>query len=167
PGPEILRVNFDDGYRVCTDHPFHYQIDPEVRHVDFLPPIDMPEAQQFSSATPQQAASISSAAGRHTNLISSHHSGVYSQPMLMDSPVGLTAFDGLTALRYVSYGAPTRRPYPKGIPSGGIPVYVTGRNFSIIQRPQIYVELAGKTYNGSCELLSDTRLRCQSPSVPA
>jgi hypothetical protein len=88
-------------------------------------------------------------------LTDSHHSAA----ALGDLPA---------ALKYVSYGTTigSRRGYPKGIPSGGVYVFVTGSNLSIVRRPMIYVIVAGQQFNGTCVLLSDTRMRCESPAVP-
>lgn len=68
---------------------------------------------------------------------------------------------------YQQYSSPRRSGQIKGIPSGGIDIYAAGYNFSVIAQPLIYVEFNGTRFNNTCELLSDTQLKCKSPSVPS
>lgn len=53
----------------------------------------------------------------------------------------------------------------KGIPSGGIKIYVRGTNFHSIQAPQFYVIYNGKSFYSQCKVLSQTQMLCLSPTI--
>lgn len=53
----------------------------------------------------------------------------------------------------------------KGIPSGGIKIYVRGTNFHIIKMPQFFVLYDGKSIYSQCKVLSQTRMECLSPAI--
>lgn len=55
---------------------------------------------------------------------------------------------------------------PKGIPAGGIAIYVRGKNFTSIQEPRFYVVIDGIKYNSSCQVENATEMNCLSPYVP-
>ncbi|KAG9510737.1 Plexin-A1, partial [Fragariocoptes setiger] len=57
---------------------------------------------------------------------------------------------------------------PRGIPAGGITVYVRGKNFVCIQQPRFYVIVDGVKYNSSCHVApeSPNEMKCSSPMVP-
>lgn len=55
---------------------------------------------------------------------------------------------------------------PKGIPAGGITIYVKGKNFSSIKEPRFYVLVGTTRYNSSCQVDNATEMTCLSPFVP-
>lgn len=55
---------------------------------------------------------------------------------------------------------------PRGIPAGGIAVYVRGKNLMCIQEPRLYVIVDGVKYNSSCQVENASEMKCSSPSVP-
>ena len=190
-GPEKLVVKFDDGYRVSPDNQneFLYLDDPVVTLVDSQP-IKLAEPASsnlaaynsdayYSSFSNPQSAFLSSADQASAALDQSNYNHLLEKSRLMSNE-----FNQLPSLSlpYTMNGPPTGFPasYPtyqqysarrsgqiKGIPSGGIDVYAAGYNFSVIAQPLIYVELNGTRYNSTCEILSDTQLKCKSPAVPA
>ncbi|XP_074605238.1 plexin A [Brevipalpus obovatus] len=54
----------------------------------------------------------------------------------------------------------------RGIPGGGIRIYVKGTNLRSVQHPKFYVEVEGQKYLSNCSAESDTLMRCRSPTVP-
>jgi plexin A len=55
---------------------------------------------------------------------------------------------------------------PKGIPSGGIKINITGTNLGYIQKPEMYVYYEGKQYfSQACTILSQTNMVCKSPEI--
>ncbi|XP_008204796.2 plexin-A4 [Nasonia vitripennis] len=55
---------------------------------------------------------------------------------------------------------------PKGIPSGGIKISITGKNLGYIQKPEMYVYYEGKQYfSQACSILSQTNMICKSPEI--
>ena len=55
---------------------------------------------------------------------------------------------------------------PKGTPSGGIKISVTGTNLGYIQKPEMYVYYDGKQYlSQACSILSQTNMVCLSPAI--
>lgn len=56
---------------------------------------------------------------------------------------------------------------PKGIPAGGIKIYVHGTNLKIIQQPKMYVYYDDKTFIAHCAVLSNTDMECDSPVIDA
>lgn len=62
---------------------------------------------------------------------------------------------------------PTGQKTPKGIPAGGIKIYVHGTNLKIIQKPQMYVYYDDKTFVSHCTVLSNTDMECDSPVIDA
>lgn len=55
---------------------------------------------------------------------------------------------------------------PKGIPSGGIKISITGKNLGFIQKPEMYVYYEGKQYfSQACAILSHTQMICKSPEI--
>ncbi|KAF9803702.1 hypothetical protein SFRURICE_012001 [Spodoptera frugiperda] len=60
----------------------------------------------------------------------------------------------------------TQRKQPKGIPSGGISIKVTGQNFHTIQFPQIYVYHDNRPYIAPCNRIDyQSHLICESPGI--
>lgn len=55
----------------------------------------------------------------------------------------------------------------RGIPAGGIKIYVNGTNFKAIKKPQIYVNYDGKQFNSNCITIDDEHMKCDSPVIPA
>lgn len=61
--------------------------------------------------------------------------------------------------------------YFAGIPAGGISVTVVGNHFETIQRSQMFVFFANKTFSkrfeqtGECTVLSNTTMNCVSPKI--
>lgn len=53
----------------------------------------------------------------------------------------------------------------KSVQSGGIPMNVYGRDFSIIQRPQMIVWVGNKDYVGDCKRKRDSHLICYFPNI--
>lgn len=56
---------------------------------------------------------------------------------------------------------------PKGIPAGGIKIFVHGTNLRIIQNPKIYVHYDEKTFLSYCTALTNTEMECDSPIIDA
>lgn len=56
---------------------------------------------------------------------------------------------------------------PKGIPAGGIKIYVRGNKFKTIQNPQMLVYYEGETFTSKCIVLSDSQMECNSPVIDA
>lgn len=55
---------------------------------------------------------------------------------------------------------------PKGIPSGGIKISITGKNLKYIQEPKMYVYYEGKQYfSQNCTIWSHTQMTCESPEM--
>ncbi|XP_066584060.1 plexin-A4 [Prorops nasuta] len=54
---------------------------------------------------------------------------------------------------------------PKGIPAGGIKMYVTGKNLGFIQNPQMYVYYDGKMFTSDCEVQGENSMVCNSPTI--
>lgn len=55
---------------------------------------------------------------------------------------------------------------PKGIPSGGIKISITGKNLAYIQKPEMYVYYEGKQYfSQACTIISPTSMVCKSPEI--
>ncbi|XP_014213127.1 plexin-A4 [Copidosoma floridanum] len=55
---------------------------------------------------------------------------------------------------------------PKGIPSGGIKINVTGRNLGYIEKPEMYVYYEGKQFiSQACTIHSHTNMICRSPEI--
>ncbi|XP_015793671.1 plexin-A2 [Tetranychus urticae] len=55
---------------------------------------------------------------------------------------------------------------PKGIPSGGIRIFVKGTHLKSVRNPMLYVEVDGVKYNSTCVAETDADMKCKSPSVP-
>lgn len=55
---------------------------------------------------------------------------------------------------------------PKGIPSGGIRIFVKGSNLKSVKSPKFFVEVAGERYTSACLADTDSFMKCKSPSVP-
>lgn len=60
-----------------------------------------------------------------------------------------------------SHGADIR-----GIVSGGFTVHVRGDNLTIIQAPQMYVEVDKERFYSNCTVLKITEMKCETPAVP-
>lgn len=57
---------------------------------------------------------------------------------------------------------------PKGIPAGGIKIYVHGTNLRIIQDPRMYVYYDEKMFLSNCSALANTEyMECDSPVIDA
>lgn len=55
---------------------------------------------------------------------------------------------------------------PKGVPSGGIKISITGHNLLYIQKPEMYVYYEGKQYfSQACTILTQTNMVCKSPEI--
>lgn len=185
-GPEKLVVKFDDGYRVSPDNQneFLYLDDPVVTFVDSQP-IKMAEPSSsnlaaynsdayYSSFSNPQSAYLSAGDPTSSLLDQSNYNGLlengrmtndFNQLPSQSLPYTMNQQHAGSYPTYQQYSA-RRSGQIKGIPSGGIDVYVAGYNFSVIAQPLIYVELNGTRYNNTCEMLSDTQLKCKSPAVP-
>lgn len=62
---------------------------------------------------------------------------------------------------------PTGQKTPKGIPAGGIRIFVHGNNLKIIQKPKMYVYYEDKKFFSDCVALSNTDMECDSPAIDA
>lgn len=56
---------------------------------------------------------------------------------------------------------------PKGIPAGGIKIYVNGTNFEVIEKPKMDVYYGGKQFNSSCTTIYNELMECDSPVISA
>lgn len=56
---------------------------------------------------------------------------------------------------------------PKGVPAGGIKIFVHGSNLKIIQKPQMYVYYDDKIFISHCVALTNTEMECDSPVIDA
>lgn len=55
---------------------------------------------------------------------------------------------------------------PRGIPSGGIKISVTGKNLGYIEKPEMYVYYEGKQFiSQSCRIISHSNMICLSPEI--
>lgn len=52
----------------------------------------------------------------------------------------------------------------RGIPAGGINVTIEGRNFDVIQDPQMYVLFNGSKYTSPCNISSNDTMFCLTPN---
>ena len=74
----------------------------------------------------------------------------------VDDPVIISVESGVTGQTKI----------PKGIPSGGIKINITGKNLAYIQKPEMYVYYEGKQYfSQACDVLSQTNMVCRSPEI--
>ena len=64
-----------------------------------------------------------------------------------------------------SFGAGLLVQGPRGTPSGGSYAYVDGTQFTSVATPQIVIYYNGREYTGDCEVQSDVRLLCRSPTA--
>ncbi|XP_065576884.1 plexin-A4-like isoform X2 [Artemia franciscana] len=69
-------------------------------------------------------------------------------------------------VEYAESGVINSLRIPKGIPSGGITISVTGNHFDYIQDPRMYVEYHHMKFSSSCTVISKIRMECRSPAVP-
>lgn len=64
-------------------------------------------------------------------------------------------------------GSSNSQKTPKGIPAGGIKIFVHGMNLRIIQDPKMYVYYDEKMFLSHCIALSNTDMECDSPVIDA
>ncbi|CAN7944608.1 unnamed protein product, partial [Ixodes pacificus] len=53
----------------------------------------------------------------------------------------------------------------RGTPSGGLTVYIKGRNLDVVREPAMYVTAGSQRYYGKCVPESPQHLKCRSPAV--
>ncbi|XP_067122895.1 plexin-A1-like, partial [Centruroides vittatus] len=54
----------------------------------------------------------------------------------------------------------------KGIPSGGLTVYIEGTNLDAVESPKMYLIFENEKYRSNCTVKSPKEMECESPSIP-
>lgn len=67
-------------------------------------------------------------------------------------------------IQYMDSGQ-SQKEIPKGIPSGGIKIEVMGQNLRSVLQPEMYVYYENDIYYGKCDVLSNTKMICESPVI--
>ncbi|XP_055615927.1 plexin-A2 isoform X1 [Toxorhynchites rutilus septentrionalis] len=69
------------------------------------------------------------------------------------------------SIDYVTSGDPGKIRTARGIPAGGIKIFVVGQNFFSIQKPKIYVYYRDQIFLNECQSISNKEMQCYSPEI--